>query len=455
MAQIYLTDALVRNAFCPSSKQQDIIWDCPVGADGKVRHGSIGGLGLRVTRSGQKSFVHAFRFNGRRNRSVLGNAAIMSVAEARMKVKKREIDIDTGKNPDSEQIDFRKAHTLTIRELVEEYYAGKLVRYSLAHRHSFKALVAPWLDFGLRPKRGGRTRRPQDAFGTKFGDTSAEEITPRIIANFVNGIASDHTANSALQHVKAMYNWALKMQIIDMRNPCDPIELRRTIRRRRDYTPDQIRSLVRCIFHPPLQTVPMLTDEAGLAKRDAVLAREKVNTSNEQLIELCAYMAILILTMARPNEVKHAEFCHFDLDQLIWHKHNTKGLKLSRKTSEYAYRSVPIHRRVADIVSAQRQRWPHARFLFPCIRDGERPRDNFQKAFQRFKALPEVPDHFQLYDLKRIAISLMLTARGVSREVVSHYVDHHGNLETTMIYDLGLVDPLRPVTQRLGELLGV
>ncbi|MBB3134186.1 hypothetical protein FHS26_001902 [Rhizobium pisi] len=66
-----------------------------------------------------------------------------------------------------------------------------------------------------------------------------------------------------------------------------------------------------------------------------------------------------------------------------------------------------------------------------------------------------MPDYFQLYDLKRIAISLMLAGQGVSHEAISHYVDHKGNLETTMIYDLGLVDPLRPVTEKLGDLLGV
>jgi hypothetical protein len=75
------------------------------------------------------------------------------------------------------------------------------------------------------------------------------------------------------------------------------------------------------------------------------------------------------------------------------------------------------------------------------------PRDNFRRGLPHFKSLPGVPEFFQLYDLKRIAISLMLTGQGVSREAVSHYVDHKGNLETTMIYDLGLVDPLRPVTQ--------
>ncbi|RUW61808.1 integrase, partial [Mesorhizobium sp. M4B.F.Ca.ET.049.02.1.2] len=133
----------------------------------------------------------------------------------------------------------------------------------------------------------------------------------------------------------------------------------------------------------------------------------------------------------------------------------TKGIQLSRSLYEYAYRSVPIHSRVADMVQAQRLRWPESKLLFPSHTDQTQPRDNFRKGLERFKALPGVPAYFQLYDLKRIAISLMLTGQGVSHEAISHYVDHKGNLETTMIYDLGLVDPLRPVTQKLGDLLGI
>ncbi len=49
----------------------------------------------------------------------------------------------------------------------------------------------------------------------------------------------------------------------------------------------------------------------------------------------------------------------------------------------------------------------------------------------------------------------MLTGQGVRREDVGHYVDHKGNIETTMIYDLGFVDPMRPVADKLGELLGL
>ncbi|WP_238113247.1 hypothetical protein [Yoonia sp. I 8.24] len=110
---------------------------------------------------------------------------------------------------------------------------------------------------------------------------------------------------------------------------------------------------------------------------------------------------------------------------------------------------------MADLVRAQRARWPDSDLLFPNHADPTRPRDNFKRSLATFKALDGVPSQFQLYDLKRIAISLMITGQGVRREDVSHYVDHKGNIDTTMIYDLGFVDPLRPVTEKLGQVLGL
>ena len=70
----------------------------------------------------------------------------------------------------------------------------------------------------------------------------------------------------------------------------------------------------------------------------------------------------------------------------------------------YAYRSVPIHSRVVAMVQAQRLRWPESKLLFPSHTDPAQPRDNFRKGLDRFKAVPGVPEYFQLYDLKRIAI---------------------------------------------------
>ncbi|MGR8964227.1 tyrosine-type recombinase/integrase [Rhizobium leguminosarum] len=225
----------------------------------------------------------------------------------------------------------------------------------------------------------------------------------------------------------------------DVAGPCTPIRLRKVVRKRRDYSTEQIRQIASYIFYPVLQAVPEIEDLTGFQKRNAALAKAAAQTANDQMLELCNLMGILFLTMARPNDLATAKFEHFDFEKLVWHKHNTKGIKLSRAPYEYTYRTVPIHSRVAEMVRAQRSRWPESDLVFPSHTDPAKPRDNFRKGLARFKALPDVPDYFQLYDLKRIAISLMLAGQGVSHEAISHYVDHKGNLETTMNYDLGLV----------------
>ena len=252
-----------------------------------------------------------------------------------------------------------------------------------------------------------------------------------------------------------MFNWAIRMQLVDMKNPCTPLRQKTILKKRRDYTAEDVKAIATHIFQPIFQTKQTIESGSGDERRLRGLEAGRCAVQNETMDELCHYMGILLLTMARPVELISAEFEHFDLERLIWHKHKTKGIKLSRAAYEYECRSVPIHDKVAELVEDQRRRWPEAPYVFPSHRDPSKPRDNFRKPYARFKMLDGVPSHFQLYDLKRIAISLMLTAQGVSRETVSHYADHKGNLEMTMVYDLGFVDPLRPVTNRLGELLGV
>ncbi|MGX9147233.1 tyrosine-type recombinase/integrase [Mesorhizobium sp. 128a] len=457
MPQIFLTDDVVFEANCPPDKDQELYWDYAVAANGQIRNGSVVGLGLRVTALGQKSFVHAYRFNGRRCRKVLGSATTVSVGSARLAVIQRERQLKDGTDPDLDRVDTRRKHFLTVREAIDQYWESHVSGLSEGYRYNFAIFVAHW----LRPapkvasRRGYNSKRLYKDFGTMFADRPLNAIKPVHIEEFQRQFNSPYVFNSALRHVLALYNWAIRMQLVDMRNPCTPIRARKQIRRRRNYSTEQIRQIAAHIFYPVYEAVPEINHLEGPAKRNMALVRGQMATANDQMQELCNYMGILFLTMARPSDLNKAEFSHFDLDQLVWHKHNTKGIQLSRSLYEYAYRSVPIHSRVAAMVRVQRARWPESTLLFPSHTDHTRPRDNFRKGLDRFKALPGVPAYFQLYDLKRIAISLMLTGQGVSHEAISHYVDHKGNLETTMIYDLGLVDPLRPVTERLGVLLGI
>ena len=457
MPQLYLTDDVVAAASCPAGKDQEIYWDYAVASNGQIRNGSVSGLGLRVTALGHKSFVHGYQFNGRRCRRGLGSTVVLSVASARLAILERERQIETGQDPDADRIDPRRKHFMTIREAIDRYWETHVCELSDGYKQSFGMFVARWLRRAPKTKsrRGYNTRRNHTDFGTMFADRSLFSVKPTDIENYVKQFASPYSYNYALRHVLALFNWAIRMQLVDMRNPCSPIRARKHIRQRRDYSTEQIRQIANYIFYPVLEIPPETVHLEGLARRNLALVRGRAVTANDQMQELCNFMGILFLTMARPGDLVKAEFDHFDLDKLIWHKHNTKGIKLSRSLYEYSYRSVPIHPKVALMVRAQHRRWSEGKLLFPSHTDPTRPRDNFTKGLERFKGLPDVPPYFQLYDLKRIAISLMLTGQGVSHEALSHYVDHKGNLATTAIYDLGLVDPMRPVTERLGSLLGL
>lgn len=457
MSKFFLTDAFVSSARCPEGKDQELFWDFPKGLDGKIRSGAQKGLGLRVTEHGHLAFVHMYRFDGKRRRMVLGQPPLLNVGSARLLVQQRNSQIERGEDPDGAKEDYRAKHTYLVQDLVRDYWEGHLHTLSRDYKYQFWSYIAASLrPPPSRPTRRGHNRvRAYRDFESVFGERKVADIKPTDVSAYLKQFQSPSTANGALRQVKAMFNWAIRMQIVDMRNPCTPLRPQKILRRHRDYTPQQIKAIAKHIFTPTLELASPTDSLTGDAKRLASLDNGRITVQNAQMKELCHYMGILFLTMARPTELKHAEFAHFDLDQLIWHKHNTKGIKLSHAVYEYTYRSVPIHPKVAELVRRQRERWPDTELVFPSHTDPTQPRDNFRNPLNRFKQLDGVPEHFQLYDLKRIAISLMLVGQGVRREDVSHYVDHKGNLETTLIYDLGFVDPMRPVANKLGELLGV
>lgn len=149
-----------------------------------------------------------------------------------------------------------------------------------------------------------------------FGSRAFKAIKPSDIEQFLKPLASPTKYNSALCRVSGLFNWAIRMQLVDMRNPCTPIRMKKVVRRRRDYSTEQIRDIATHIFYPLLQALPETDHLEGFAKRDAALVKARVATANDQMQELCNYMGILFLTMARPGDLNNAEFSHFDLEKL-------------------------------------------------------------------------------------------------------------------------------------------
>lgn len=145
MPSLFLTDAFVFNAHCPSGKDQEIYWDHPIAEGGRVRNGSVSGLGLRVTALGRKAFVHAYQLNGRRYRKAIGSTVSMNVGEARLAVIERQQELDAGENPDINRVDPRRKHFLTVREAIDSYWEEHVQGLSEGYKAAFARYMAKWL----------------------------------------------------------------------------------------------------------------------------------------------------------------------------------------------------------------------------------------------------------------------------------------------------------------------
>ncbi len=245
MPNIFLTDDLVLSATCPSGKDQEIYWDHPMGADGRIRSNSVSGLGLRVTKLGRMAFIHDYQLNGQRCRKVVGSTIIHSVASARLEVIKRSQQLKDGTDPEAGRIDTRRKHFLTVRDVIDKYWESHVEKLSPGYRESFALFVASWKRRvpKMPTRRGINIRKTYTDFGTMFAHKSFAAMKPMDIEQYQKQFTSPYSYNDGLARVSALFNWAIRMQLVDMRNPCTPLRMQKVIRRRRDYTTEQIRKI--------------------------------------------------------------------------------------------------------------------------------------------------------------------------------------------------------------------
>lgn len=140
-----------------------------------------------------------------------------------MIVQQRNLDIQDGLDPAlTAKIDYRTKHGETVGEVIDKYMDQRLSRRSPSHRAEFSRLIAPWTHVAPKNPNRGKSRKKQVTFGEAFRDIIVTEITPQYVGPFLQKFSSDSVANSALRQLRALFNWAIRMQIADMRNPTDP-----------------------------------------------------------------------------------------------------------------------------------------------------------------------------------------------------------------------------------------
>ena len=162
------------------------------------------GFGLRVAKSGKKSWIFLYRFNGKSRRMTFGCYPAISLADAHFKHAQATKLLDKGIDPGRiEQVEKERiSKSPTVKDLAEEY----LEKWAKPNKRS-------WTE---------DQRMLNKDVVPSWGDRKAKDVKKRDVVLLLESIyargAKVH-ANRMLALVRKMFNFALQRDIVE-HNPC-------------------------------------------------------------------------------------------------------------------------------------------------------------------------------------------------------------------------------------------
>ena len=159
-----------------------------------------GGLILRVTARGVKSWCCMYRHGGRLRRLTLGKHPILSLSEARELAVKAQRSVTLGEDPAAQKQTRR--HAVTISNLASQY----LELYARVHKRSWRR-DEQMLKKDVLPHWGRRL---------------AVDITRQDVMVLLDTIVARNApivANRVRATLSKMFNWAISRDLVE-HNPC-------------------------------------------------------------------------------------------------------------------------------------------------------------------------------------------------------------------------------------------
>lgn len=362
-----LTDAKVK-ALKPK-KARYVQWD------------NGGGLGVRVSTAGRRSFVFMYRFGGRARMMTLGPYPKLTLAEARTKAAQAKEEVSKGSDPGTSWVEKKRNERKapTIEGLVEEY-----------------------LEKWAKPRK--KTWREDERILHKdiipvWGHKKAKDIKKRDVVLLLDGIVdrgSPMAANKTLEILRKMFDFGVSRSILDY-SPCGGVE-----------KPAKAKARDRILEESEIRKFWLNMENAKISKGTQLALR------------------FLLVTGQRRGETVAAEWDEIDLIKKMW-------LIPGSKTKNGSPHKVPLSPLAMGILSEAKKLSEDTPWVFPGIsRNGHlNPRTISQaiiKNREKFKIA-----HFTAHDLRRTAASLM-TGVGIPRLTVSKVLNHSEG-GATKIYD--------------------
>jgi integrase len=360
--------------------------------------GTVPGLEIRVTSTGQKTWSLRYRVGRRCRRAMLGTYPVVGVAVARKKAKQALARLDAdGTDPAAAKRDARTRETFG--ELAADYLThAKKKKKSWAQ----DALV---LDTILLPKWRHRVVRD-------LGRRDVKELLSAIVDGRHRRDAKPAPimANRTQALISTMFNYAVREEWIPF-NPAARIEKQPEGSRDRVLTEDELRALWTAL--EGAKVVRRVTDAAPGPAISPMIA---------------IGLQVLLLTAQRPGEVFSMRWVDVDVDAGSW------VIPAAMAKNKQAHR-VPLVPRVVELVRAALAIGPtDNRHVFGGIKGGS-VAARAVKAMAKLRRADAIDFDVHRHDLRRTAATHMAAA-GVPRTTIAYVLNHvDRGSRATQVYD--------------------
>jgi integrase len=372
-----LTDRTLK-ALKPTQKRYDVM-------DSDVR-----GFGLRVSESGQKTFILIGRYPGGSNptRRALGEYPALSLEKARERARHWRDLVRQGIDPKTEEerlrrLELRKQQTIfaaVAEDYLERHIRGHR-RATESEREIRKELIAHW------------------------GERPIASITREDLVLLIDAVArrpAPYLAHIVLGHARSLFNWAINRGTYGLEtSPCDRVKPAALI------GPKQPRQ--RTLSDAELTVLWHASEELGYP--------------------FGPLYRLLMLTGARKSEVAGARWREFDLGKRLW-------TVPPERFKSNASHLVPLSDAAIAIIESL-PRFTKGEYLFTTAY-GEKPISGFSKGKARVdklmtEQLGSPPSPWVTHDIRRTVRTRLASLR--IPDMVAEMIIGHGRKGLQRVYD--------------------
>lgn len=350
-------------------------------------------LSLQITPNGSKSFYIRQRVKGNDIRVKLGEPPLMTVEEARIATVANRKLMNDGENPHKQSTKYNE--NTTLQQLFDDFVKE---RERFIGERTMVGYKSMW---NTKISKLAK-RRLSDITGDDL-----KTLHRKISENFGN-----YTGNHCLVLIKTVYNYAIKEERFDGRNPAISVKLNKTEPR------------VRYMEHAELQRFFAVLDEYdNEISRDVIL--------------------MLIYTGARKRNVLEMKWADIDMEAKIWKIPQTKTAK-----------NVTIAL-VESAMEVLQRRWEQAEnewvFYSPTSKSGHV--EDIKRAWASILEKAQITN-LRIHDLRH-TLATYLIANGADAFIVQRALTHK-SLQSTQVYvNLGVEHLRDKLNDTVNKMLNI